>query len=156
MKKALLVLPILAVLTACSSMSEIPERKTYAQPKWYQKCVESGKEGWFWAEKEYVYACGMGESRYQQLAEKEMDALALANLAKRINSQISANTEITFSEDRKTSKSKTVHTINNVTLNQFVTKESDIFILGGKYYTFTRVKMPKTVYDRLVQESANR
>ena len=55
-------LGLLGMLGACSSMTTIAERDTYAQPKWYANCVEAGVEGWFWWKQEYAYACGAGES----------------------------------------------------------------------------------------------
>lgn len=52
----------LTLLGACSSKYvEIAERDTYAQPKWYANCAETGTEGWFWWKEDYAYACGAGE-----------------------------------------------------------------------------------------------
>ena len=65
MKKLLALVPII-LLTACSGMKEIENRKTYAEPSWYQDCAQAGTEGWFWNNKEYAYACGAGESIHAQ------------------------------------------------------------------------------------------
>ena len=54
--KAVTFAGILSLLGACSSMTNVPERDTYAMPKWYKKCEQSGTEGWFWWEEEYVYS----------------------------------------------------------------------------------------------------
>jgi hypothetical protein len=35
MKKALLIVPLVATLVGCAGMKEIPDRKTYAQPVSY-------------------------------------------------------------------------------------------------------------------------
>ena len=47
MKKAMLVgmLATAVFASGCSSMKSIDERKTYAQPGWYQECAQSGTEG---------------------------------------------------------------------------------------------------------------
>ena len=64
MKKAILatMLASAVLATGCSSMKEVENRKTYAQPSWYQECEQHATEGYFWWSKEYVYACGAGES----------------------------------------------------------------------------------------------
>ena len=56
MKKAIILAPLVAALVGCAGMKDIPERKTYAQPSWYQDCAQAGTVGWFWWSKEYAYA----------------------------------------------------------------------------------------------------
>ena len=103
LKNLTALLAVSATLGACSSTIEIAERDSYAQPKWYASCAQAGSEGWFWWKKDYVYACGAGESRYQQAAEEQMYAIAMNNFAKRINGRVNSETRISF--------------INNVGLN---------------------------------------
>ena len=93
---------IASTLGACSSMTTIAERDTYAQPKWYASCAQSGTEGYFWWTKEYAYACGAGESIFQQAAEEQMYAIAMNNFAKRINGNVNSKTELEFKNDSKT------------------------------------------------------
>ena len=78
--KTTAIVAALATLGACSSTVEIAERDSYAQPKWYQSCASSGKEGYFWKTTEYAYACGAGESRYQQASEEQAYAFAMKDL----------------------------------------------------------------------------
>jgi len=54
MKKAVLagILAASVLATGCSSMKEVEERKTYAQPSWYIDCAQAGTEGWFWFAKD--------------------------------------------------------------------------------------------------------
>jgi hypothetical protein len=99
MKKALLVIPMIALVTACSSMKDIPDRKTYAQPGWYQSCAQEGVKGWFWWKEDMVYACGAGESIHAQAAEEQMDAIAMNNFAKRINGSVNSETVIDINND---------------------------------------------------------
>ena len=61
MKKAIILARLIAALVGCAGMKDIPDRKTYAQPSWYQDCAQAGTEGWFWWTREYAYACGAGE-----------------------------------------------------------------------------------------------
>jgi hypothetical protein len=94
MKKAILVGLMAAAITGCSSMKDIPDRKTYAQPDWYQSCAQEGVKGWFWWKEDMVYSCGAGESAYAQAAEEQMDAIAMNNFAKRINGTVNSETVI--------------------------------------------------------------
>jgi hypothetical protein len=156
MKKALLIAPVVALLAACSTMKEIDERKTYAQPSWYQDCAQSGTEGWFWWEKEYAYACGAGESVYQQAAEEQMYAIAMNNFAKRINSKVNSETEIKFVDDKKSTHTRISYRVDDTTIREHLQREIGQFTMAGKHYTFVRLKMPKAVFDQLIQESKNK
>ena len=104
MKKALAVGLMAAAISGCSSMKSIDDRKTYAQPDWYQECQQAGVKGWFWWKKEFAYACGGGESIHAQAAEEQMYAIAMNNFAKRINSEVNSETKIDFVNDRRTQK----------------------------------------------------
>ena len=153
MKKALFLVPALALLTACGSMKEIEERKTYAQPSWYQDCAQAGTEGWFWWSKEYAYACGAGESLFQQAAEEQMYAIAMNNFAKRINSEVNSETEINFVNDKKSTKTRISYVVKNTTIREHLQREMGQFTMAGKHYTFVRLKMPKSVFDQLIAEA---
>jgi hypothetical protein len=151
--KKLLLIPIIAALTACGSMKEIDNRKTYAQPKWYQDCAQSGKEGLFWWTKEYAYACGAGESRYAQAAEEQMYAIAMNNFAKRINSRVNSETEIKFIDDKKSTRTVISYRVTDTVIREHLQREVGHFTMAGKHYTFVRLKMPKEVFDQLISES---
>jgi hypothetical protein len=152
MKKFLLI-PIVAVLTACGSMKEVETRKTYAQPDWYQSCAQAGTEGWFWWTKEFAYACGAGESAYQQAAEEQMYAIAMNNFAKRINSEVNSSTEISFVNDKKSTKTLISYQVKNTSIREHLQREMGQFTMNGRHYTFVRLKMPKEVFDQLIAEA---
>ena len=152
MKRALLI-PIIASLAACSSMQTTEERKTYAQPSWYTNCAQSGTEGYFWWTKEYAYACGAGESVYAQAAEEQMYAIAMNNFAKRINSEVNSETEINIINDKKSTKTRISYTVKNTTIREHLNREMGQFTMAGRHYTFVRLKMPKAVFDQLIQEA---
>ena len=97
--KKFAIIAMVALLSACSGMKDIEERKTYAEPGWYQDCAQSGTEGWFWNTKEYAYACGAGDSAYGQAAEEQMYAIALNNFAKRINGTVNSETVINITDN---------------------------------------------------------
>lgn len=153
MKKALFLIPILAALTACGSMKDVEERKTYAQPSWYQDCAQSGTEGLFWWTKEMAYACGAGESKYAQAAEEQMYAIAMNNFAKRINSEVNSHTEINFVNDKKTTRTNISYSVKSTTIREHLQREVGHFTMGGRHYTFVRLKMPKATFDQLVAEA---
>ena len=93
----------LALLGACSGKYvEIAERDTYAQPKWYANCAETGTEGWFWWKEDYAYACGAGVSVFEQAAEEQMYAIAMNHFAKRINGEVNSETVIDIKDNSKT------------------------------------------------------
>lgn len=151
--KKLILIPIVAALTACGSMKEVEDRKTYAQPGWYQDCAQAGTEGWFWWSKEYAYACGAGESIYAQAAEEQMYAIAMNNFAKRINSEVNSETEIKFVDDRKSTRTVIKYSVKNTTIREHLQREVGQFTMGGKHYTFVKLKMPKATFDQLVAEA---
>jgi prephenate dehydratase len=151
MKRALLI-PIIASLAACSSMKQ-DERKTYAHPSWYANCAQSGTEGYFWWTKEYAYACGSGESSYAQAAEEQMYAIAMNNFAKRINSEVNSETEVSFVDDKKSTKTRLSYTVRNTAIREYFQQEMGQFTMAGRHYTFVRLKMPKAVFDQLIEEA---
>jgi hypothetical protein len=150
--KALLVASVFG-LTACGSMKEIENRKTFAQPSWYTDCAQSGTEGWFWWEKEYAYACGAGESAYLQAAEEQMYAIAMNNFAKRINGKVNSETEIAIVNDKKTTKTVISYKVSDTAIRRHLQREMGQFTMGGKHYTFVRLKIQKNDFDQLIAEA---
>ena len=134
-------------------MTTIAERDSYAQPKWYADCAQSGTEGWFWWTKEYAYACGAGESRYQQAAEEQMYAIAMNNFAKRINGKVNSETNIDITNDVKNTSTKISYTVTDTSIVQHLEEERSTFVYAGQQYTFVKLKMPKEVFDSLVAEN---
>jgi hypothetical protein len=151
--KKLLLIPIVAALTACSGMSPVEERKTYAQPDWYKDCAQAGTEGWFWWTKEYAYACGAGESAHAQAAEEQMYAIAMNNFAKRINSEVNSETRIDFVNDKKSTKTSISYVVKNTTIREHMKTETAQFTMQGRHYTFVRLEMPKPVFEQLIAEA---
>ena len=139
--------------SGCSSMKSIDERKTYAQPGWYQECAQSGTEGWFWFSKEYAYACGAGESLHAQAAEEQMYAIAMNNFAKRINSEVNSETKIEYNNNKKSTYTKISYVVKDTTIREHLNREMGQFTMSGRHYTFVKLKMPKAVFDQLISES---
>jgi hypothetical protein len=148
--KTLAVAVGILTLAGCSSVVDIPERKAYAQPKWYASCAQAGVEGYLWWSKDYAYACGAGESRYQQAAEEQMYAVAMNNFAKRINGKVNSETKIEFVNDTRSTKTLISYTVDNTRITQHLQEERGTYIYAGKHYTFVKLKMPKEVFDSLV------
>ncbi len=150
-----------STLGACSTMTTIAERDDYAQPKWYAKCAQEGTEGWFWWEKEYAYACGAGESIYQQAAEEQMYAIAMNNFAKRINSKVNSETVLKFTDNNGSEQRQTdtiiSYKVDNTAIREHVSRETGTFKYAGKNFTFVKLSMRKDVFDALLAEgkSAN-
>ena len=157
--KTAAIVATLASLGACSTYTTIAERDDYAQPKWYANCVETGSKGWFWWKEEYAYACGAGESIFQQAAEEQMYAIAMNNFAKRINSSVNSTTKLEFKENngKESRQTNTVisYVVDNTTIREHIAKETGTFKYQGKMYTFVKLRMNKQVFDQLVQEAKN-
>jgi hypothetical protein len=153
MKKALIIVPIVAMLTACAGMKEIDDRKTYAQPSWYKDCAQEGVKGWFWWSKDMVYACGAGESIYAQAAEEQMDAIAMNNFAKRINGTVNSETVIDIKDDKKTTRTLISYKVDNTAIRKHVKTEKGHFTMNGKHYTFVRLEMSKDTFEQLIAET---
>jgi len=144
---------LVSMLGACSSMTTIAERDTYAQPKWYASCAQAGTEGWFWWKEEYAYACGAGESIFQQAAEEQMYAIAMNNFAKRINGNVNSKTELEFKNDSKTTNTFISYVVKDTPITQHIEEDRATYVYAGKQYTFVKLRMPKDVFDSLVAES---
>jgi len=152
MKKLILV-PIIAALSACSSMKEVEVRKTAAQPNWYADCEQRGKEGWFWAREGFVYSRGMGVSVHAQASEAQADAFALDSFAKRIGSRVNSLTKVEFIDERKSTHTKVeTSTSNTLIQNQLESKKYQ-YMLNGQYHTYVRLKMTEDTYNRLTQKA---
>jgi hypothetical protein len=157
--KTAAVLGMVSMLGACSTYTTIAERDEYAQPKWYANCVEAGTSGWFWWKEEFAYACGAGESIFQQAAEEQMYAIAMNNFAKRINSEVNSNTQLEFVDNNGKESRRTRTTISyvvkNTTIREHIAKETGTFKYQGKMFTFVKLRMNKQIFDQLVQEAKN-
>ncbi len=156
LKNLTALLAVTATLGACSSTIEIAERDSYAQPKWYADCAQAGSEGWFWWKKDYVYACGAGESRYQQAAEEQMYAIAMNNFAKRINGKVNSETRISFKNNVRNTTTDISYKVSDTAVTQHLEEERGTYIYAGNHYTFVKLRMPKEVFDGLVSSQAVR
>jgi len=149
MKKALLAISMVSILSACSSMKEIEVRKTAAHPSWYADCEQRGKEGWFWAREGYVYSCGMGESRYQQASEAQADAFALDGFAKRLGSRVNSLTKVEIIDERKATQTRVETSTGNQLIQDQLESKKHQYSLNGQYYTYVRLKMTEDTFNRL-------
>lgn len=153
MKKALIILPVVALLTACAGMKEVEERKTYAQPTWYQECEQHATEGWFWASKEYVYACGAGESKFQQAAEAQSESFALNSFASRINTKVNSATSVDIQDNKRTTRTNVTSSVTDTRIYDHVEAKKMAYTKDGVFYSFIRLKMTKSTYERLKNEA---
>jgi hypothetical protein len=151
--KKFLVVPLVAVLTACGSMKAVEERKTYAQPSWYQECEQHATEGWFWASKEYVYSCGAGESKFQQAAEAQAESFALNSFASRINTKVNSSTVTDIEDNKRTTRTTVKSSVDNTRIYDQVEAKKMAYTKDGVFYSFVRLKMTKATYDRLKTEA---
>jgi hypothetical protein len=106
-----------------------------------------------------AYACGAGESIFQQAAEEQMYAIAMNNFAKRINSEVNSETILEFKDNNGNESRQTMtkisYVVNSTTIREHIAKETGTFKYQGKMYTFVKLKMDKEIFDALVQEAKN-
>jgi hypothetical protein len=153
MKKAILISLAALAVTGCSSMKDIPDRKTYAQPDWYQSCAQEGVKGWFWWKEDMVYACGAGESVHAQAAEEQMDAIAMNNFAKRIDGVVNSETVIDIKDDKKSTRTMISYKVDNTAIRKHVKTEKGHFTMNGRHHTYVRLEMKKDVFEQLIAEA---
>ena len=156
MKKALAVGILAAVLTGCSSMKTIEVRDTKAHPNWYVDCEQIGSEGWkFWNRDKFAYACGMGESLYEQAAEAQAYAFAVKGFAERINGSVNASTVVDINNDKRTTRTLVEHKVVDTVIREHleVKKHSYQLAATSRVHTYVRIKMPLESFDRLMQEA---
>jgi hypothetical protein len=153
MKKAILIALAATAITGCSSMKDIPDRKTYAQPSWYQECEQHATEGYFWWSKEFVYACGAGESKYQQAAEAQSESFALNSFASRINTKVDSKTTTDIQDNKRTTRTTVTSSVDNTRIYDQVEAKKIAYTKDGTFYSFIRLKMTKSTYERLKAEA---
>ena len=154
-KNALMVGVLAVTLGACSTMTTVAERDTYAEPNWYAKCKQIGNEGGFlfWFGTDYVYACGKGVSTFDQAAVAQAKTFALKGVAERIHSNIKASTKVDIKDESKVSRTVVEHIVNKTVVRQQLEDEKYTYKYGGKFHTFMRIKIEKEVFETLINEA---
>ena len=134
-KKATLV-GVLVTLGACSSMTTIDVRETKANPKWYADCEQIGSEGFlFWKDK-YAYACGMGESKYEQASESQAYAFAVKGFAERVNGVVNSSTVVDINGDNRQDRTRVEHLVKNTTIREHLEVKKYSYIQTIKIFFF--------------------
>ena len=154
--KALAVATSIATLAGCSSMKEIEVRETKAHPNWYVDCEQIGSEGWkFWNRDKFAYACGMGESKYEQASESQAYAFAVKGFAERINGTVNASTVVDIKDDSRTTRTVVEHAVKDTVIREHLEVKRFSYELAstGRIHTYVRIKMPLETFDRLIQEA---
>lgn len=157
--KAILLAGILSMLGACTTMKTIDVRETKANPNWYMDCEQIGSEGFLFWKDDYAYACGMGESIYEQASESQAYAFAVKGFAERINGEVNSSTTVDINGNSgiETRVTRTVveHSTKNTSIREHVEVKKYAYELGttGRVHTYVRIKMPLEVFDGLLQEA---
>lgn len=155
--KALALATGLATLAGCSSMQEITVRDTKANPNWYQDCEQIGSEGFLFWKTDYAYACGMGESKYEQASEAQAYAFAVKGYAERINGTVNSSTVVDIRNDSRNTRTYVEHSVRDTVIREHLEVKKTSYQLAstGNVHTYVRIKMPLEVFDRLIQEANN-
>ena len=152
--KATMLVGILSLLGACTTMKTIDVRETKANPNWYMDCEQIGSEGFLFWKDDYAYACGMGESIYEQASESQAYAFAVKGFAERINGTVNSSTVVDIQNDSRKDRTKVEHLVKDTTIREHleVKKYSYELASTGRVHTYVRIKMPLEVFDRLIAE----
>lgn len=153
--KTTALIGIISALGACSSMSTIDIRQTKANPKWYEDCEQIGSEGFLFWKTDYAYACGMGESRYEQASESQAYAFAVKGFAERINGTVNSFTEVDIKDENRTTHTYVKHSVEDTVIREHleVRKKSYQLESTGNVHTYVRIKMPLETFDNLISEA---
>jgi len=153
--KALVAATVVVTMAGCSSMQEIEVRETKANPKWYMDCEQIGSEGFLFWKDEYAYACGMGESRFEQASEAQAYAFAVKGFAERINGTVNSSTVVDISNDSRNTRTIVEHSVQDTVIREHLEVKRHAYELQstGRVHTYVRIKMPLEVFDRLIQEA---
>ena len=153
--KAALLVGLASMLGACSTMKTIDVRETKANPNWYVDCEQIGSEGFLFWKTDYAYACGMGESIYEQASESQAYAFAVKGFAERINGTVNSKTVVDIQNNTRNDQTRVEHLVKNTTIREHleVKKYSYELASTGRVHTYVRIKMPLDVFDRLIAEA---
>lgn len=138
-------------LVGCAHDVEIPEQDTYTQPSWYAECEQEGSEGLLWWKGDFVYACGMGVSRFEQAAEAQAKSFAVNSYAERMNSEVESSTTINITEDTKRSETGITYAVPLTAIREQLEAKRSTYRFDGKYHVFIRLKMSAEDYEELKQ-----
>lgn len=156
MKNVFLAVATSVALIGCGSMKEIQVRDTRAHPNWYTDCEQIGAEGWkFWNRDKFAYACGMGESRYEQAAEAQAYAFAVKGFAERINGTVNSSTTVEIKDEKRSSRTFVEHSVTNTVIREHLEVKKYTYQLSatGRVHTYVRIKMPLEIFERLIAEA---
>ena len=155
--KATTAIAVALTLGACSSMNTIEVRETKANPNWYEDCEQIGSEGFLFWKDTYAYACGMGESKYEQASEAQAYAFAVKGFAERINGTVNSFTEVDINNDRRTTQTYVKHSVENTVIREHleVRKKSYELEATGNVHTYVRIKMPLETFNTLIIEATD-
>ncbi|MAD26265.1 MAG: hypothetical protein CMO44_19070 [Verrucomicrobiales bacterium] len=153
--KALTVGTLLIALGACSSMKTIDVRETKANPSWYMDCKQIGSEGFLFWKDDYAYACGMGESKFEQASESQAYAFAVKGFAERINGTVNSSTTVDIKNNNRDTRTFVEHLVQNTTIREHLEVKKYSYELSstGHVHTYVRIKMPLETFDRLIAEA---
>lgn len=153
--KALAAATLVITMAGCSSMQEIEVRETKAHPKWYADCEQIGSEGFLFWKTDFAYACGMGESKYEQASESQAYAFAVKGFAERINGTVNSSTVVNITDDNRTTLTRVEHSVKDTVIREHLEVKRYAYELGttGRVHTYVRIKMPLEVFDRLISEA---
>jgi hypothetical protein len=155
--KATTAIAVALTLGACSSMNTIEVRQTKANPNWYEDCEQIGSEGFLFWKDDYAYACGMGESKYEQASEAQAYAFAVKGFAERINGTVNSFTEVDINNDRRTTQTYVKHSVEDTIIREHleVRKKSYELEATGNVHTYVRIKMPLETFNALIIEATD-
>src|SRR5210317_482444 len=116
--KAALFVGLVSMLGACTTMKTIDVRETKANPNWYVDCEQIGSEGFLFWKTDYAYACGMGESIYEQASESQAYAFAVKGFAERINGTVNSFTEVDIKDENRTTHTYVKHSVEDTVIRE--------------------------------------
>jgi len=155
LKNVLMVGLVATLMSACTSMKTIDVRETKAHPSWYADCEQIGSEGFLFWKDDYAYACGMGESKFEQASEAQAYAFAVKGYAERINGTVNSKTIVDIKNESRETRTLVEHSVSDTIIREHLEVKRYAYELGstGRVHTYVRIKMPLETFNRLIEEA---
>jgi len=171
MKKLIFVLPVVAALAGCSSMTELRtvDNKHQEVPSWYLEYADTTQESnsWYnpWDKTGYVYAVGEDVSPSMEMAVRKATLKAKAKLTDRVRGELTNRTIMKYEESsnaqlpvgRSQAQDTYVNVIAETVLQNYGLAKKEVLYDRQRrnYRAFVMIRLSQDQLDNVLAEGEN-